>query len=117
MGQIAVTIHGHSYPIACDDGQEEHVTRLAAYIDQRANEIAQSVGTVGESRLLVMASLLVADELADVYNEVDRLQEKAKVAEMTVRERTRQDVEGTFAPIVEKLAERVEDIAAKLETN
>ena len=39
MAQLSVTIHGRNYPIVCDDGQEEHVTRLAAYIDKRATEI------------------------------------------------------------------------------
>ena len=44
MAQLSVTIHGRDYPIICDDGQVEHVTRLAAYIDTRATEIGETVG-------------------------------------------------------------------------
>ena len=43
MAQLNVPIHGRNYPIVCDDGQEERVSRLAAYIDQRASEIAETV--------------------------------------------------------------------------
>ena len=78
MAQLSVTIHGRNYPIVCDDGQEEHVTRLAAYIDKRATEIAETVGQVGDGRLLVMTSLLVADELSEAYDEMERLQVAAK---------------------------------------
>ena len=119
MGEIAVTIGGRRYPVACDDGQEEHVAKLAAYIDRRAGELAESVGKVGEARLLVMISLIVADELADAYDEVDRLQSRAKTVEKTVERKARSDTEAAietrFAPIVEALAERIESIAGRLE--
>ena len=66
MAQVSITINGRSYDIACDDGQEAHLARLAEYVDRRVAELVSMVGQVGDSRLLVMASLLVADELEDV---------------------------------------------------
>jgi len=115
MSQLSVTINGRNYPIVCDDGQEEHVTRLAAYIDKRASEIADTVGQVNESRLLVMASLLVADELSEAYDEMERLQVAAKKSEETIRSETREIMEAKIAPVVESLALRIENIAAGLE--
>ncbi len=117
MGEVAVTISGRSYPVTCDDGQEEHVAKLAAYIDRRASELAKSVGKVGETRLLVMTSLIVADELADAYDEVDRLQSRAKTVERKVRSDTEAALETKFAPIVEALADRIESIAGRLEND
>ena len=71
MSQITVVVNGRKYDIACDDGQEAHLTRLAQYIDRRVDELIAAVGQVGDARLLVMASLLVADELSEVYTELD----------------------------------------------
>ena len=117
MGQVTVTINGRKYPIACDDGQEEHVARLAAYLDKRAVELGDQVGAVSEGRLLVMTSLLVADELSEAYDEVERLQEEARGADARAREKAEADIEERFADTVENLAERIERIAVTLESN
>ena len=115
MGEVAVTIGGRRYPVSCDDGQEEHVAKLAAYVDRRAQELTEAVGRVGEVRLLLMASLIVADELADAYDELDRLQSRAKIAERRARVSAEAALEAKFAPIVDALAERIENIAGRLE--
>ena len=73
MAQVTVTINHRNYDIACDDGQEAHLTRLAKYVDRRVDEMKAAVGQVGDARLLVMTSLLVADELSEVYTELDAL--------------------------------------------
>ncbi|MGD9650200.1 MAG: cell division protein ZapA [Dongiaceae bacterium] len=73
MGQVTLTINGYVYTVACDDGQESHVTELSHYIDKRVKDIAASIGQIGEARLLVMATLLIADELSDAYTELDGL--------------------------------------------
>ncbi len=115
MAQLTVSIHGRNYPIVCDDDQEEHVTRLAAYIDKRSSEIAETVGQVAEGRLLVMTSLLIADELQEAYDEMERLQIEAKNPEDAIRDETRESIEAKVAPVVESLAMRIENIAAGLE--
>ena len=74
MAEITLTINGRSYTVACDDGQEAHLQHLAGHIDQRVGELSESVGQVGEPRLLVMASLLIADELADAYSQIAELE-------------------------------------------
>ncbi len=117
MAQVSVTINGRIYPIVCDDGQEEHVTRLASYIDKRASEIAKTVGQVGEVRLLVMTSLLIADELSEAFDEMERLQVAAKNSEETIRTETRETMEAKIAPVVESLAVRIENIADGLESD
>ncbi|MBT3628921.1 MAG: cell division protein ZapA [Rhodospirillaceae bacterium] len=117
MAQVSVTINGRKYPIVCDDGQEEHVTRLASYIDKRASEIAETVGQVGEARLVVMASLLIADELSEAYDEMERLQVEAKNSEESIRAETRETMEAKIAPVVESLAVRIENIADSLESD
>ncbi len=65
MAQVDLMINGRSYSVACGDGQESHIKKLAADIDSRVHQLAEQLGAVGEARLLVMAALLMADELQD----------------------------------------------------
>ena len=67
MGQVAITINGNNYQIACDEGQEERLTRLGAYVDERTAELVKSVGDVGDVRLMVMASLMVTDKIGRAH--------------------------------------------------
>ncbi|TCS63141.1 cell division protein ZapA [Varunaivibrio sulfuroxidans] len=73
MAQVAITINDQPYKIACDDGQESHLLDLADYVGKRVDQLAAAVGDVGESRLLVMTCLLIADELSDAFREVEAL--------------------------------------------
>jgi|JI6StandDraft_1071083.scaffolds.fasta_scaffold113717_3 cell division protein ZapA len=66
MGQISVNIGGRSYPLACGDGEEAHLTELAEHLQRKADELTGALGTMSEPRLLLMAGILVADELFEV---------------------------------------------------
>ena len=106
MAQVNITINNRKYPVACDDGQEAHLTRLGNYVDKRLNELIAAVGQVGEARLLVMVSLLLTDELSDLYSEKEQNSGSATPS-------ARDGEEACEA--IEKLAERIENIAASFE--
>ncbi len=113
MGQVAVTINGRSYEVACDDGQEDHLVRLASYIDKKMAELVTSVGQIGDTRLLVMSALLLADELSEAYSELTTLRgDDDEVPDGRVPDSR---VNETLVTGIETLAQRVEDIAARLE--
>ncbi len=109
MSQVVVTINERNYQIACDDGQEAHLTRLAAYIDKRVGELVAAVGQVGDARLLVMTSLLIADELSDAYSDRDALKDSSGGAA------ARLEAEELVGAGIEAIAQRIEDVAARLE--
>lgn len=110
MSQVSVTINGRPYLISCDDGQEANLTRLGSYVDKRVGQLAAALGKkVEEDRLLVMTTLLIADELSDAVTELDLLRKERSV------EGERRRAEGAAAQAVEGLAARLEDIAARLE--
>ena len=109
MAQVKVSILGRSYEVACDDGQEAHLSRLGAYVDKRINELVAAVGEVGEARLLVMVALLLADELSDVYAELEVARSsKAGVNSLL-------SAEDALSTNIENLAKRIEVIAERLE--
>lgn len=117
MAQVAITVNGRSYQIACEDGQEEHLSELGAYIDKRVSDLVASVGQIGDMRLLLMASLLIADELSEVYDELDAARAaaggKAPPPEPAVR--APEADEEALASGLEAVAQRIEDIATRLE--
>ena len=65
MAQVTIRINGYAYIVGCEDGQEAHLERMAAEIEQRINSIKAIGGQSGEARLLMLAALLLADELHD----------------------------------------------------
>jgi cell division protein ZapA len=93
MGKVHIVINNRGYDVACDDGQEEAVGALAKDLAHRVERLAQSVGQIGDARLLLMAALLVADELAAA----------------------KEELEDRLAQSLEILASRVEAIAARVE--
>lgn len=114
MAEITLTINNRNYDITCDDGHEDHLRRLGAYVDQRVNDLAGAVGQVGEPRLLVMASLLIADELHEAMNKAGDTtnggQMPTGAADLSVFE----DREAQVADALEACAKRLENIAQSL---
>lgn len=108
MPQVEVAINGRNYEIACDDGEEAHLAQLGEYVDRRVKELVTAVGQVGDSRLLVMASLLIADELAETYAE---LKNSTSEAEASV---SPEQLETRVAEIVDAAAARIEAATAGL---
>ena len=76
MAQVVIRINGRDYTMQCDDGQEEHLRGLARMIDEEIAAIRESVGPLGDLRLLIMASLVIADRLSDARHEAAALQEQ-----------------------------------------
>ncbi|HEX2509771.1 MAG TPA: cell division protein ZapA, partial [Microvirga sp.] len=74
MSQITVTIAGRTYRIACGDGEEEHLTKLAASYDAKIEEMRGSFGEIGDMRLHVMAAITLADELSEQRRRADALE-------------------------------------------
>jgi cell division protein ZapA len=105
MGQVTVHVNGRDYEIACADGQESHVVKLASDLDERIGQIGgASRRRDGESLILLMASLIVIDELADARAEIERLTTASPGAED----------DPALAASVSSLAERIESIAERL---
>ena len=109
MAQVTVKINGYSYTVGCEDGQEQHLAGMANQVESRIESIRQLGGQSGEARLLVLAALLMADELHDMKAEL----EAARAAGPTPA--ARKKAEGDSARRLSRLAARAEQIAADLE--
>lgn len=107
MAQVSIAVNGRDYQIACEDGEEEHIAYLAQYINHHVDNLVESVGQVGEARLLLMAALVLADELSEAYSELDEFKTSADG-------KSGED-DGSVA-LMQALTERLELVAARIES-
>ena len=74
MSQVAVTINGKTYRMACDEGQENHLHELAQKFDGYVGHLKGSFGEIGDQRLTIMAAIMVVDELSELQKKVRALE-------------------------------------------
>ncbi|RZN08380.1 cell division protein ZapA [Bradyrhizobium genosp. SA-3] len=76
MSHINVTINGRQYRMACEEGQEVRLLKLAETLETRIQSLRGKFGEIGDARLTVMAALTVCDELVDIGNRVRSLEQE-----------------------------------------
>ncbi|AHY56858.1 MULTISPECIES: cell division protein ZapA [Bradyrhizobium] len=76
MSHINVTINGRQYRMACEEGQEVRLLKLAESLEARIQSLRGKFGEIGDARLTVMAALTVCDELVDVGNRVRTMEQE-----------------------------------------
>ena len=99
MAEIDIIIAGRPYRVACRDGEEETLRAAARLVDSKSREALAGLGTLSEARQLLFAGLLLADQLVD-----QRPQAAAEAGP-----------DPELASRGERLAERLESLAAHLE--
>lgn len=125
MADVSITINGRIYEIGCDQGQEGRIVDLAAYIDQRLQQIARSGAAYNDAHLMVLTSLVLADELFEARENRPtaapapapaRAAAPAPAAETPAAapEMTREE-ELALAKLLDQVTKRIEGIAAKVQ--
>jgi cell division protein ZapA len=112
VGQISLTVNSRPFAVTCDDGQEARIRRLGQYVDAKVADFVGSLGQIGEARLLLLAALVIADELADANEALQSERSGARTAEAEAKAAA-----GAAASSVNGLAQRVEAIAARAESS
>lgn len=116
MAQVTVTIDGKAYRMACEEGQEDHLTGLAASFDQYVGHLKSQFGEIGDLRITVMAGIMVMDELSELSRKVANLEaevEKLNSARAGALE-DRDQNEQVLVSTLSELTGRLDSLAAKL---
>ncbi|MBA4789501.1 MAG: cell division protein ZapA [Pseudomonadota bacterium] len=117
MAQVSVTIAGRQYRMACDEGQEEHLIRLARDVDARIGQLRTAFGEIGDQRLTVMAAVTIADELFEARARIRALesdldgQRDARASALARIEASEEAVARTIEDAAERLERLARDIA------
>ncbi len=120
MAQVTIQINGREYGIACGDGQEGNIFRLAAMLNEKAALLTRGNNHINENQLLVMVALLLADELQDAKKGVpatQKIETVEKIVEKVVEVPVEKivEVEKVVEVPVEKIVEvPVEKVVEKI---
>ena len=73
MGQVSLTLNGRSYRLSCGDGDEARLGELVDHLSERVDGIARQFGHIGDDRMLLMASIMLADDYFETREELEGL--------------------------------------------
>src|SRR5271156_6596349 len=107
MAQVSIEVNGRDYVVGCEDGQERRLVELAASVDAQVRQVAHDVGGLGETRLMLMGALVMADDIAELRGEITAL--KIELAELKA-DRGRADLAAVAA--LDAAATRIERLIA-----
>jgi cell division protein ZapA len=116
MAQVIVTIAGRTYRMACDDGEEARLEQLARDFDARITGLRTSFGEIGDQRIIVMAALTLADELAEAQRQTAELKDRVAEADNATQSRDVQSANrrDRVASALGEAAQRIERLAHKM---
>ena len=97
--------------------KEDHVRELAAHVSKHVTDLSEQVGQVGDARLLLMAGLMIADELSSAMQKTRMLEQEMENLSSqrgSLMERTR-DAENSLADVLDDASRRIEELARRIE--
>jgi cell division protein ZapA len=103
MASIDIEVAGRRYNVACRDGEEGHLHSVAAMVDQRARDATEALGSLTETRQLLFAALLMADDIKEMRTGAG------------IKEPPPPPPDPGVAQALERLAARMEALAESLE--
>ncbi len=71
MANVNIKFNGKEFLLSCDDGQEEHLEELSAYLNDKFNNLKDSLGNIGENKLMLITSIKVMDEYFETKKKVE----------------------------------------------
>ena len=114
MASITVRVNAREYRVSCDDGQEEHLRKLAGEVDQRVRTLAGAIAHAPESELLVITAVILADELHDMRQELGRLRGQITDTSHSFERSKFIEMEQTLSATINDIAERIERITGQI---
>jgi cell division protein ZapA len=81
MANVSIKFNGKQFLLSCDDGQEEHLEELLIHINQKFNDLKNSLGNLGENKLLLITAVKVMDEYFETKKKVE--QKKFELKELS----------------------------------
>jgi cell division protein ZapA len=114
--QVTVAINDRNYRLACEKGQEAHLRQLSKNLDDRIAGLRARFGEIGDSRLIIMAALMEADELMEAAHRLHQLQEElaSLQEERAATVEREQENQITISAAFHAAAERIESMTIKL---
>ena len=119
MANVNIKFNGKEFLLSCDDGQEEHLEELAIYLNEKFSSLKNSLGNIGESKLLLITSISVLDGYYETKKkieiqkkEINKITEKFKeLKSLVYNYRDLKEIE------ISKLSKKQDDLMSEIEAN
>lgn len=106
MGRVTLEVNGKAYVFGCEDGGEAHLQALVAQIDEKIRQVAPEAGPAGETRLMLMAALMITDDL-----DAERKKAAALEADIEALKKAMEEMEARVLTALDLAADRMEIMA------
>lgn len=113
MTQVAIEVNGKSYPVECDEGQEQHLQYLAEQVNNRVKQLSESMGQIGENRLLLLTCLLQEDEVAELKKQCQNVSNDTQSDQKEVQQ-SQKEYEAKMSEVIDNVARKIELVAENL---
>ena len=119
MANVNIKFNGKDFLLSCDDGQEEHLEELALYLNDKFTDLKNSLGNIGESKLLLITSISILDEYYETKKKIDI--QKKEIANITDKFKEIKSLVYNYRDLKEKeiseLSTNQENLRSEIETN
>lgn len=110
MAEVTVSINSRAFQIACGNGEEAQVLRLAEDLSARVSDVRREGTKASDSHMLVLVGLTLCSELRDLQRDIDALKNDIHKVETS-----RETLSTRLTQMEDTIADALNDIAAKLE--
>ncbi len=76
MGNVNIKFNGKEFLLSCQDGQEDHLEELSLHLNNKFDELKNSLGNIGESKLLLITSIKLLDEFYEAKRNIHSKKEE-----------------------------------------
>ena len=119
MANVNIKFNGKEFLLSCDDGQEEHLEELALYLNEKFSDLKNSLGNIGESKLLLITSISILDEYHETKKKIDL--QKKEIKNITEKFKEIKSLVYNYRDLKEKeiseLSTNQENLRSEIETN
>ena len=119
MANVNIKFNGKEFLLSCEDGQEEHLDELSIYLNEKFNNLKNSLGNIGESKLLLITSISVLDEYYETKKKIDI--QKKEINKITEKFKELKSLVYNYRDLKEKeiseLSTNQENLKNQIETN
>ena len=119
MANVSIKFNGKQFLLSCDDGQEEHLEELLIHINQKFNDLKNTLGNLGENKLLLITAVKVMDEYFETKKKVE--QKKFELKELSNKFRELKsliyDYRDKKENEIQELSQKQQDLLNEIEIN
>ncbi|MBV7379274.1 cell division protein ZapA [Maritimibacter dapengensis] len=118
MPEVTIAVGGRDFQVACAEGEEHYLKSAAAMLDAEAQTMLSQIRHLTESRLLLMAGLMLADKTAGLDDTLKLAERKiaSLEAELAEARAATGGVPEAVTDTLSELAARAEAIADQVES-